>query len=94
MRTVKKKKVNIILDGRELIVSVAQDDESILDAALRAGADLPYACKGGVCATCRCKVLSGEVDMFLNYSLEEDEVEKGYAELSNLTERPKCSLEF
>jgi ring-1,2-phenylacetyl-CoA epoxidase subunit PaaE len=47
-----------------------------LDAALRAGADLPYACKGGVCATCRCKVLSGEVDMFLNYSLEEDEVEK------------------
>ncbi len=77
MQTVKKKKVNIILDGRELIVSVAQDDESILDAALRAGADLPYACKGGVCATCRCKVLSGEVDMFLNYSLE-DEVEKGY----------------
>ncbi len=48
MQTVKKKKVNIILDGRELIVSVAQDDESILDAALRAGADLPYACKGGV----------------------------------------------
>ncbi len=74
----KEEKVNIILDGRELIVSVAQDDESILDAALRAGADLPYACKGGVCATCRCKVLSGEVDMFLNYSLEEDEVEKGY----------------
>ena len=74
----RKEKVNIILDGRELIVSVAQDDESILDAALRAGADLPYACKGGVCATCRCKVLSGEVDMFLNYSLEEDEVEKGY----------------
>ncbi|MFX5737728.1 2Fe-2S iron-sulfur cluster-binding protein, partial [Acinetobacter baumannii] len=74
----KEEKVNIILDGRELIVSVAQEDESILDAALRAGADLPYACKGGVCATCRCKVLSGEVDMFLNYSLEEDEVEKGY----------------
>lgn len=49
---------------------MAQDDESILDAALRAGADLPYACKGGVCATCRCKVVSGEVDMFLNYSLE------------------------
>ncbi len=51
----KEEKVNIILDGRELIVSVAQDDESILDAALRAGADLPYACKGGVCATCRCR---------------------------------------
>ncbi|ENX41275.1 2Fe-2S iron-sulfur cluster-binding protein [Acinetobacter sp. NIPH 2100] len=74
----KEEQVNIVLDGRELIVSVSQDDESILDAALRAGADLPYACKGGVCATCRCKVLSGEVDMFLNYSLEDDEVEKGY----------------
>ena len=74
----KEEKVNIVLDGRELIVSVSQDDESILDAALRAGADLPYACKGGVCATCRCKVLSGDVDMFLNYSLEDDEVEKGY----------------
>ncbi|WP_433846828.1 2Fe-2S iron-sulfur cluster-binding protein [Acinetobacter proteolyticus] len=74
----KEEKVNIVLDGRELIVAVGQEDESILDAALRAGADLPYACKGGVCATCRCKVLSGEVDMFLNYSLEDDEVEKGY----------------
>ncbi|WP_414659821.1 1,2-phenylacetyl-CoA epoxidase subunit PaaE [Acinetobacter courvalinii] len=74
----KEEKVNIVLDGRELIVAVGQEDESILDAALRAGADLPYACKGGVCATCRCKVLSGEVDMFLNYSLEQDEVEKGY----------------
>ncbi|ENX35167.1 phenylacetate-CoA oxygenase/reductase, PaaK subunit [Acinetobacter colistiniresistens] len=74
----KQEKVNIVLDGRELIVAVGQEDESILDAALRAGADLPYACKGGVCATCRCKVLSGEVDMFLNYSLEDDEVEKGY----------------
>ncbi|NIE95403.1 2Fe-2S iron-sulfur cluster binding domain-containing protein [Acinetobacter sp. Tr-809] len=74
----KEEQINIVLDGRELIVSVSQDDESILDAALRAGADLPYACKGGVCATCRCKVLSGDVDMFLNYSLEDDEVEKGY----------------
>lgn len=74
----KEEKVNIVLDGRELIIPVSQEDESILDAALRAGADLPYACKGGVCATCRCKVLEGDVDMFLNYSLEEDEVAKGY----------------
>jgi len=51
---------------------------SILDAALRAGADLPYACKGGVCATCKCKVLEGQVEMAINYSLEQDEVEKGY----------------
>ncbi|TCM62691.1 ring-1,2-phenylacetyl-CoA epoxidase subunit PaaE [Acinetobacter calcoaceticus] len=73
-----EEKVNIILDGRELVVPVSAEDESILDAALRAGADLPYACKGGVCATCRCKVISGEVEMFLNYSLEEDEVKNGY----------------
>lgn len=91
----KEEKVNIILDGRELIVSVAQDDESILDAALRAGADLPYACKGGVCATCRCKVVSGEVDMFLNYSLEKDEVERGYVlSCQTLPKGPNVRLSF
>lgn len=73
-----EEKVNIILDGRELIVEVSKQDDSILDAALRAGADLPYACKGGVCATCKCKVLEGEVDMAINYSLEEEEIAKGY----------------
>ena len=91
----KEEKVNIVLDGRELIVSVAQDDESILDAALRAGADLPYACKGGVCATCRCKVISGEVDMFLNYSLEKEEVEKGYVlSCQTLPKGPNVRLSF
>jgi ring-1,2-phenylacetyl-CoA epoxidase subunit PaaE len=73
-----EEKVNIILDGRELIIDVTKQDDSILDAALRAGADLPYACKGGVCATCKCKVLEGEVEMAINYSLEADEVAKGY----------------
>ncbi|OXY82970.1 1,2-phenylacetyl-CoA epoxidase subunit PaaE [Oceanimonas doudoroffii] len=70
--------VGVILDGRELQVEVSPDDDSILDAALRAGADLPYACKGGVCATCKCKVVEGEVDMAINYSLEPDEVAAGY----------------
>ena len=73
-----EERVNIILDGRELIVEVSKQDDSILDAALRAGADLPYACKGGVCATCKCKVLEGQVEMAVNYSLEEDEIQKGY----------------
>lgn len=73
-----EEKVNIILDGRELLVEVSKQDDSILDAALRAGADLPYACKGGVCATCKCKVLEGQVEMAVNYSLEEDEIQKGY----------------
>lgn len=73
-----EEKVHVILDGRELLVEVSKEDDSILDAALRAGADLPYACKGGVCATCKCKVLKGKVEMAINYSLEEDELEKGY----------------
>ena len=73
-----EEKVNIILDGRGLIIEVSKQDDSILDAALRAGADLPYACKGGVCATCKCKVLQGEVEMAINYSLEEEEIQKGY----------------
>lgn len=70
--------VHVLLDGRELLVDVSKQDDSILDAALRAGADLPYACKGGVCATCKCKVLEGEVEMAVNYSLEADELAKGY----------------
>ncbi|MGK2285045.1 1,2-phenylacetyl-CoA epoxidase subunit PaaE [Pedomonas sp. V897] len=51
---------------------------SILDGALAAGAPVPFACKGGVCCTCRAKVLEGEVEMAVNYNLEEDEVAAGY----------------
>ena len=78
MESRSEERVSIVLDGRELIVEVSKQDDSILDAALRAGADLPYACKGGVCATCKCKVLEGQVEMAVNYSLEEDEIQKGY----------------
>lgn len=70
--------VTIRHDGRDRVISLSSEDDSILDAALRQGADLPYACKGGVCATCKCKVLRGEVDMVTNYSLEPDEVAAGY----------------
>jgi len=52
--------------------------DNILDAALANDADLPFACKGGVCCTCRAKVIEGEVEMKLNYGLEPDEVEAGY----------------
>lgn len=51
---------------------------TLLDAGREAGLDLPYACKGGVCATCRCKVVAGEVRMDVNYGLEPHEVESGY----------------
>ena len=51
---------------------------TILDAAQEAGADLPFACKGGVCCTCKAKVLEGSVSMDLNYALTPEEVEEGY----------------
>lgn len=72
------RQVSIHLDGRTLNISMDSQDDSILDAALRQGADLPYACKGGVCATCKCKLRSGEVEMGVNYSLEPDQIADGY----------------
>ena len=71
-------KVSITLDGVTFDMEVPFNGESILDSALKNGADLPYACKGGVCCTCRAKVLEGEVEMEVNYALEHDEVEKGF----------------
>lgn len=71
-------KVSITLDGATFEMDLAYNGDSILDAALKQGADLPYACKGGVCCTCRAKVLEGAVDMEVNYSLEKDEIEKGF----------------
>ena len=73
-----KSKVSITLDGVTFDMEVPFGGERILDAALRHGADLPYACKGGVCCTCRAKVLEGEVEMEVNYGLDEHEVQQGY----------------
>lgn len=70
--------VTVILDGEETHFDIASDGSAILDAALDAGADVPYACKGAVCCTCRAKVLEGSVEMEMNYALEDDEVEDGY----------------
>ncbi|MGR2770319.1 1,2-phenylacetyl-CoA epoxidase subunit PaaE [Photobacterium ganghwense] len=71
-------KVHLKRDGRVMTLEMTAQDDNILDAALRQGADLPYACKGGVCATCICKVKSGQVEMGLNFSLEADQIEQGY----------------
>ena len=54
------------------------DGDNILDLAQKNGADLPFACKGGVCCTCKAKVLKGKVSMEVNYALDADEVEDGY----------------
>ncbi len=70
--------VTVILDTEETHFSIGSDGKSILDAALDAGADVPFACKGAVCCTCRAKVLEGEVEMAMNYALEDEEVEAGY----------------
>ncbi len=67
----------LIIDGKRREVPVA-DGEAILDAALRAGVDLPFACKGGMCSTCRAKLVEGKVEMDVNYSLEPWELKAGF----------------
>ncbi|MGB3590756.1 MAG: 2Fe-2S iron-sulfur cluster-binding protein [Nonlabens sp.] len=68
-----------IIDGSKEFHFVLPDDiDNVLDGAINAGADLPYACKGGVCSTCKCKVREGSVQMKVNYALTDEEVEKGY----------------
>ena len=85
----KKKKINaslshdlcevtIVNNGTKISFNMPQNVDNILDSSLRNNADLPFACKGGVCCTCRAKVLEGDVEMELNYALEPDEVEEGY----------------
>lgn len=69
--------VTVVLDGRSTTATMATGTP-ILDSAQRTRADLPFACKGGVCGTCRARVVSGEVDMRRNYALEDDEVQRGF----------------
>ena len=73
-----KSKITVKLDGRSFDFELGFDNDSILDAALKQGADLPFACKGGVCCTCKAKLLEGEVEMDVNWGLEQEEVEQGY----------------
>ena len=73
-----KSKVSIKLDGRSFEFDLSYQGQSVLDGALQQGADLPYACKGGVCATCRAKLTDGAVDMDVNYALEPEEIEQGF----------------
>jgi ring-1,2-phenylacetyl-CoA epoxidase subunit PaaE len=69
--------VTIVLDGRTTTAAMPQD-QSVLDAAAAIRSDLPFACKGGVCGTCRARVTAGEVVMRRNYALSDDEVERGF----------------
>lgn len=71
-------KVSVKLDGIMFDFDLGFESESILDAALKQGADLPFACKGGVCCTCKARLLEGQVQMDVNWGLEPDEVEAGF----------------
>jgi len=81
--------VTILLDGRTSTFRMGRD-ERVLDAALKIRPELPYACRGGVCSTCRARLVDGEVTMARNYALEPDEVSAGYVltcQSSPLTDR-------
>lgn len=71
-------KATVTLDGATRSFEMARDGQSILEAVIAAKMDAPYSCKAGVCSTCRCKVLEGEVEMAVNHALEDYEVRAGY----------------
>lgn len=74
----KTSEVTIYEGGKTLDFKTAQGGDPVLDVALKHGADLPFACKGGVCCTCKARLVEGTVDMMVNYALEEDEVKEGF----------------
>jgi ring-1,2-phenylacetyl-CoA epoxidase subunit PaaE len=69
--------VSVVLDGSTRTFEIRKGVESVLEAGLRAGIDLPYSCKGGVCSTCRAQLTAGEVDMDVHFALEDYEVRSG-----------------
>lgn len=72
-------RILVKVDGRSFDFNLALNSETtILDAALKQGADLPYACKGGMCCTCKARLLEGEVEMDVHWGLEQEEIEKGF----------------
>lgn len=70
--------VTVIFDGNYTQFKMPKSGEMILDAAQRAGLDIPFSCKGGMCCTCRAHIREGAVDMKVNYALEPGEVENGF----------------
>ncbi len=77
-RIVEGVEVTIVDGGKEFEFIMTKDFDNILDAALNNGADLPFACKGGVCSTCKCKIIEGDVEMKINYALEDHEVAQDF----------------
>jgi ring-1,2-phenylacetyl-CoA epoxidase subunit PaaE len=71
-------RVTVRLDGISHAFDLPFEGSSVLEAALMEGVDLPFACKGGVCSTCRARLVDGKVEMDQNYALEADELEAGF----------------
>jgi len=89
--------VSVKVAGRKTFVELPMGGDNILDAAMEAGADLPYSCKGGVCATCKAKVIKGEVEMDMNHSLTEGEVAEGMiltCQAHPITEEVEVDFDF
>jgi ring-1,2-phenylacetyl-CoA epoxidase subunit PaaE len=70
--------VSAILDGEIQRIELATNGKSILDALDQSGMDVPYSCKGGVCCTCKAKIIEGSAQMNINYALTDEEVKEGY----------------
>ncbi|MEM7100051.1 MAG: 2Fe-2S iron-sulfur cluster-binding protein [Pseudomonadota bacterium] len=70
--------VRVRAGGREVVFDLTADGENILDGAMASGLDLPFSCKGGVCATCKARIIEGQVDMDLNHALSEQELSDGF----------------
>lgn len=74
----KTSKVTVVADGRAINFELATVGKNILDAGMHNGLDLPYACKAGVCSTCKAKLIKGKVDMDISHGLEQHEIDAGY----------------
>ncbi len=70
--------VEVVVDGTRRSFLMQKNQDNLVDAGLKAGLEMPYSCKGGVCSTCRAKVVQGEVDMDINFALEDYEVARGF----------------
>ena len=73
-----KTNVTVTIDGASSSFEMRRD-QSILQAALENNLDAPFSCQAGVCSTCRCKVIEGDIEMVANHALQDDEIAKGYA---------------